>query len=334
LRSDLLTSSRLKDARACARLHHLRYNLGYRPVVSADTLRFGTLVHLGLEAWWLAPQGERLEAALAALEGAEVDVYEVARARVMLRGYDARWGSAQYEVLGVEVPFVTELRNPATGAASRTWRLAGKVDAIVRDLSTGLVMLVEHKTSGEDITPGGEYWRRLRMDSQISVYVEGARSLGFEVDGCVYDVLGKPRHKPLKATPMESRKVTRTGELYSGQRAFDETPEEFEARLTEAVAASPSAYFVRGEVVRLEEDMRDALFDIWQTGQAIRESELQGRHPRNSDACTRYGRTCPFFAACSGEASLEGNPDFVVLEDMHPELSDVPAAAQREEATP
>lgn len=331
MRSRLLTASRLKDARACARLHHLKFELGYRSALTADTLRFGTLVHLGLEAWWRAT-GNRLEAALAAIAGEEADPFEAARARVMLRGYDARWGGEEYEVLGVELGFETDLVNPSTGVASRTWRLAGKVDCLVRETRTGRVLLVEHKTSGEDITPGGEYWRRLRMDSQVSIYYEGAASLGHEVDGCVYDVLGKPRHKPLKATPEEARKRTKAGALYAGQRLTDETVEEFEARLTEAVAEAPGTYFARGEVVRLEMDMKDALHDVWQIAQGIRAAELAHRAPRNPDACTRYGRTCEFFEVCSGAASLEGNPSLIRVESVHPELDVV--ATPKEETTP
>jgi hypothetical protein len=63
----LLTTSRLSSARACARLHDLRYRQGYRPAHEAETLSFGTLIHKGLEAWWTADVGHRLDAALEAI---------------------------------------------------------------------------------------------------------------------------------------------------------------------------------------------------------------------------------------------------------------------------
>ena len=63
----ILSASRLRAARSCQRLHRFHYLDGVRPVVEADTLRFGTLIHRALEAWWRAPEGERLDAALAAL---------------------------------------------------------------------------------------------------------------------------------------------------------------------------------------------------------------------------------------------------------------------------
>lgn len=330
--SNLLTTSRLKVARACQRLHLIEYTLGFRPAEEADYFRFGSLFHGGLEAWWLwTPENasSRLDAAIAAVQ-LEADPYDKVRAEELLRGYDARWGAEAYEVLAVERRFETELRNPATGASSRTWRLGGKIDAVVRDLKTGRVLLVEHKTSSENITQGSEYWRRLRMDGQVSIYYLGAKALGFDVEGCLYDVIGKPGIKPLKATPEEARKFKKDGTLYANQRADDESPEEFRARLVENIASDPDGYYQRGEVVRLETEMSDALFDIWQTAQQIRESQLANRAPRNPDACVRFGRTCPFFAVCTGEETLENNPHFV-RSVAHPELAGGKAVSPKEE---
>lgn len=328
----LLTASRLRAARACQRLHSYQYEQGYRPVEDADFLRFGTLVHLGLEAWWKS-DGDRLADALAAVQG-EADPFDRVRAEELLRGYHFRWIDEPLEVLAVEVEFLTDLRNPATGAPSRTWKLAGKIDVIVRDLRDGLVRNVEHKTSAEDIRQGSEYWRRLRMDGQVSIYYVGAASLGHDVAGCLYDVLGKPGIRPLKATPVEARKFKKDGTLYANQRLADETPEEFRARLVEDIASDPNAYFQRGDVVRLESEMSEALFDIWQLGQQIREAELADRAPRNPDACVRYGRTCPYFDVCTGAASLDDTTRFTRRADVHPELSGASGeATPKEEAS-
>ena len=61
--------------------------------------------------------------------------FDLVRAEVMLAGYDARWGSHQYVVLGVEQEFRAPLINPDTGHASRTWTLGGKLDVRVREVS-------------------------------------------------------------------------------------------------------------------------------------------------------------------------------------------------------
>lgn len=332
----LLTNSRLKAARACLRLHKLRYIDGYAPARAAEDLRFGTLVHKGLEAWWRAAAGERLTSALRAVrEAGEADPFELAKAEVLLCGYDARWGTQDYEVLGVEVEFAGPLRNPVTGAVSRVWMRGGKLDALVRD-ATGRVLLVEHKTSSEDVGPGSDYWRRLRMDSQVSTYFEGARILGHEVSGCIYDVLGKPGQKPLKATPVEARKYTKAtktepSRLYAGQRDRDETPLEYQARIADALSAEPDRYFQRGEVVRLDGELHDALADDWLFAQRLREDVRLGRAPRNPDACIRYGKTCEFFEVCTGAASLDDPSRFTRSDNVHPELAGPASAPQPKE---
>jgi hypothetical protein len=165
------------------------------------------------------------------------------------------------------------------------------------------------------------------MDGQVSVYFTGAAALGHPVDACLYDVLKRPALRPYKATPPEDRKYTKDGALYKTQRLVDETPEEYRARCMEAIAAAPGEYFVRGEVVRLDGEVADAITDIWQLGRTLQENKIAGRFPRNPDACSRFGRLCPFFAPCTGEASLDDPTLFRKLDDVHPELQVVSDAA-------
>lgn len=325
--SRVLTTSRLKCYRRCPREERFAYQLGYRPIIEAEAIRFGTLIHRALEAWWKAT-GDRLAAALAVLAAALAegsDPFDIAKARALMKGYHARWIDEPYEVLAVEVEFQAPLVNPQTGAPSKTWTLGGKIDAIVRDLRDGRVLIVEHKTCSEDISAGSDYWKRLRLDAQVGTYFVGAKALGHDVTGCLYDVIAKPGLRPLKATPVESRKYTKAGALYAGQRDRDETPEEYEGRVFADIFASPEDYYARGEVTRLEQDLREFAFDAWQLGRQIREAELAERYPRNPDACVRFGRTCPYFPVCSGAASLEDASLFRRLEHVHAELA-TPAA--------
>lgn len=343
----LLTASRARSARACRRRHYLQYGLGYRPAEDAQQLRFGTLAHKGLEAWWLAkqagqPQEAWLDAALHALDGADADPVDVARLQVLLTGYHFRWKDEPHEVLGVEARFEGPLVNPETGRPSRSWRLAGKLDVLVRDTRDGRVLIVEHKTSSEDVSPGSDYWRRLRMDGQVSVYFEGARFLGHAVDACLYDVLGKPAHR-LAQVPVLDEAGLKVVLDANGERARTaggkwrqsadaaqglvvqtraETVEEYRARVMEAVSAAPDRFFARGEVHRLEEDMRGALLDVWQLAASLLDEERLGRYPRNPDACMAPGRTCPFLSVCAGEASIDDPRLFVRLDDVHPELAE------------
>lgn len=233
------------------------------------------------------------------------DPFDLARAAAMLHGYHARWSDEAYEVLAVEAEFRAPLVNPETGAASRTWQRGGKIDVIVRELRTARILTVEHKHTTEDFSPGSAYWKRLRMDGQVSGYFEGADALGFHAEACLYDVLGKPKLRPYQ--PGKTRTAA-------------ETPEEFFVRCMEAIAADPAAYFRRGEVVRLEAETAEALFDDWQTAQALREAQRLGRFPRNPDACMKWGRACDFFDVCTGEASIDDATRFRRSEHVHPEL--------------
>lgn len=318
----LLTESRLKTQRRCQREEQIRYQRGYVSCSSADALRFGTLAHYGLEALWLAGS-DRLAAALAAIAAHATehsDVYEIVDAEELLRGYDARWGDETYQVIAVEAEFRTPLINPETLAPSKTFERAGKCDVLAFDFRNRKV-LIEHKTSGEDISPGSAYWARVRMDGQISGYFRGAESLGHLVEACIYDVIGKVSLRPKRATPPESRRYTKAGALDARQRETDETPEEYRARVREHIATHPDDYYQRAEVVRLDSELRAYDLETWQQATQMRDAQRLGIAPRNPDACTRFGGVCGFFDVCSGVASLDDESRFKRLEWAHPELT-------------
>jgi hypothetical protein len=207
--------------------------------------------------------------------------------------------------------------NPGTNQPSRGYELGGKLDVLIKVLGTKF-WLVEHKTTSEDISGGATYWVRLRMDGQTSMYYEGA---GVELEGAIFDVLKKPTIRPSKATPDDKRKYTKektdkkTGEvtpakLYANMREFDETPEEYGARFAALIAEKPDAYLARGEVVRLESELEEARWDVYETTRAIHESRKRGFHPRNPGACFQYGSICSYFGVCSGTDSLDNAERF------------------------
>lgn len=335
------TNSELRTFRRCQREHHYAYRLGYRAREDVESLRFGRLFHAGQECLW---RGEGIESAIAAATQGASDEYEAAKARVLLRGYHARWGDDMLaDVIGVEKEFRAPLINPETGAASRTYQLGGKLDVLLR------TRFVEHKTTSEEIGPGSTYWRRLTLDSQVSTYYAGAKSLGVDVEGCLYDVVRKlalrPSQVPLtdedgvkivldadgqRVRTKDGKKWRETSDtkLSYVLQTRPETPEEYEQRLLDEVSANPDRYYQRGEVVRLESDEREAQLDAWQTVRTMRESELAGRAPRNPDACIRYGRTCPFFDVCTGTASLDDPERFERVDHVHTELTPDVEAAQ------
>jgi hypothetical protein len=275
----------------------------------------GAAVHLGLEHY--------LRSGIGSIDYKGLDEYQKIIVDCMISGYRSRWPADEYEVLEVEKEFSTPLVNPDTSRESMTWVLSGKVDAIVRHRSTGEKYVMEHKTTSEDISPGSLYWKRLRMDGQISVYIEGARSLGHAVEGCIYDVLKKPSLRPLKSTPEADRKYKKDGSLYATQRAADETPEDFKSRIIESISSDPDKYYARGTVVRLASEMSEFNCDIWETSKQMHESERLGTHPRNPDACNAFGHLCEFFPICTGETTLE-DTRYAKQDTANPELKESP----------
>lgn len=200
--NSLYTASRLRVWRQCHRAHFFRYTLAIQ-TPSSPAMAFGTQAHAVLEAWYRAWQlGEdRLGAAFAVIDALEnADDIDRVRLRVIAAAYDARWGAEDWDVLAVEVEFRYFLGDVEIG---------GKIDALIRDRATGKVYVVEHKTSTQDTSPGSPYWDRLAIDTQVSIYIDGAAfGLDYEIAGCVYDVLKRPQHEIRLATPPEMRTYT------------------------------------------------------------------------------------------------------------------------------
>lgn len=342
-RLHLLTSSRLRLWQSCPRAHHYRYEVGLEAVgPTPHALAFGTALHAGLEAWWNAigegDVGRALSSALGAAERSladsrdpseSVDPYDLARLTAMIAAYDAQWQrwACSTEVLAVERAFSYELASP-WGDVSSTWRVAGKIDAIVR-LADGRVAIVEHKSSSADASAGSDYRRRLTLDPQVSTYFDGVKDLGWDADVCLYDVLVKPAVKPLKATPFESRKYrSKDGALYAGQREHDETPDEYRDRLIQTIAADPDRYLVHAEIVRTEQEREAHLWALWMNACAIDQTRAGAAHardvravPQHSHACFAHGGGgCQYLPICEGTASARDETRYRRLRVIHPEL--------------
>jgi hypothetical protein len=333
---EVITKSRLASFATCQRLHDLEYNQGYRSIAPRELADFGSLFHAGLDQWWGAYVGAEplpgiaLAAALAGMaayraeQANAIDDAAMAKAELMMTAYDARWSAAmaEWEVLGVEVEFMVVL------PGRKRLRISGKLDKLLRKRIDGSIWFVEHKTTGADLSAGSNYWQKLRMDSQVSIYHMGVRELGYEPAGCLYDVIDRPGQRPCLATPVDQRKYTKAtakepSRLYANQRDTDETLDEFKLRLAELVTKEPDAYFARAEVVRLESEIEESLKDVTEMALQIRTGSLTGVSPRNPDACFKWGRPCDMYENCSGLASLDDETKFVRLDNPHPELAGI-----------
>ena len=313
---ELLTNSRLSVWRACPRKHYIRYELGLRPEVTGFALRVGSAFHAALEA-----QDKGLDPA-AAIEERVESPYDLALVAAMFQAHTTRYAATPTETVASERAFELPLLNPETGAPTPSFRFAGVIDRIVR-LPDGRLALMENKTTSRDFAPGSEYWMRLHMDSQLSLYIIAARALGYAIDTILYDVTRRPALRPLKATPPEKRSYKKDGTLYAAQRDRDETPEEYAGRVAASIAENPNDHFARIEIARLDQDIEDAARDLWEEQIAIRSMQKSNAWWRNPGACyDGSGFSCEYLSICQNRDLTTNTPQgFVRSEDRHPELT-------------
>ena len=216
---ELLTSSRASSFRACPRKHYYAYTLGWRTCREPAARWFGTCLHKGWEGYWRARKAgvlgaDRLAAALQALPTG-MEPFDYAKATAILTVYTSIWDRFECRVISVETQFRLPLLNPETGYPSTIWQRGGKLDVLV-ELPDGRIAVIEHKSTSEDASPGSAYRQRLVMDGQVSEYFDGGDSKDVRlkltsnraVSVLIYDIVTKPRIKPLVATPVEERKYT------------------------------------------------------------------------------------------------------------------------------
>lgn len=325
MRTNLITHSSSSCLKSCARKYLLRYELGIAREKQDAPLRVGSAYHAAQEMMDLCGSVDYVEGSIRQTYSAVptwADPYEWAIERetvvALFRGHCEYWAHEQYEVVATEQSFRCSIPR-VRGLFS-----AGKIDRIVR-LLDGRLAVQEYKTCSEDLTVTSDYWKRLRIDSQISRYMSAARSLGHAVETVLYDVCRKPTIRAHRATPFESRKYKADGTLYANQRADDETPAEFGQRLAADIASRPEWYFARQEIARLEDDLTE-----FQREMAAEASELRYRRkhslwPRNTSACLSWGRPCEFFDLCTaGVVPREDEPlpDGYVYQVPHSELGE------------
>lgn len=308
-----LTNSMRNKFASCHRAFKFCYEDLKRPIKTSDALNFGTAMHSMLEAYW---QGKR-----PFVPNME-DGYTTNTLLALFEGYQKKWQESDrmiYETIGTEIRFDAPLMNPETGGTSKTFHLSGKIDALAKEKATGKVVIVEHKTTSQDIGPGSDYWRKLPIDGQVSGYYCGAEALGHQASTCLYDVIRKPTIKPYKATPEDKRKYNKDGSLSKSCREFDETPDEWYERLSEDIASRPDYYYARIEISRSDNDLLEYLFDMWAVSREIADAERMNRWSRNSQACSVYG-TCEYFGVCTGESNLDDVTLFRKAEKVNEEL--------------
>jgi hypothetical protein len=302
--------------RNCRKACEYRYEIGLVPREKDPSLSFGSLIHECLQTW----HGTRdITAVIDFIDRAcpsRRDDDGVRRdwhlARAMMSGYAARYPQEEFEIVALEKTFEGPIVNPATGAASRSFVLAGKVDGIVR--IGGDHYILEHKTAA---TIDGDYFERLWTDFQITIYSHYVeQTLGIPITGVIYNVLGKARLQQSKGET-EDEYLERRAELIeksktgksTAKRKMPESDEEFQARLAEKYAA-PEMF--HREMLYLSRDRFDVLrTELWELSKAFLDARNRKVFYQNTAFCFNYNRPCPYFPICRSN----GNPN--VIENLY-----------------
>ncbi len=354
---NLLTNSRMACARSCLRKCWIRYELGIVPEHQSQPLRIGTAFHLAQEtydvAWkglisthtdrtpmeWIEREAQRQ--AVDAVRASDLDPYEQELVVRLFIGYRWFYQDQPLEAIATELQFDLPLVNPETGGASTVWRRAGKIDRISR-LPDGRLAKHEYKTTSDDIAPDSDYWVRLRLDQQVSLYFDAARDLNYDVQTVLYDVTRKPQFKPSQVPLVDSdgvkivhdangervrtkdgKKWRETGDSAAGYvlQTRPETPDEFGERITNDIVARPDHYFRRVEIPRLESDLVEFRHELWQQQLSMRACQRTGHWFRSTTACvTPY--PCDYLNICHRTDLATVVPDgFKKLDNVHPELA-------------
>lgn len=166
----LVRTSERSAFKKCRWMWDLSFNQGLRQRRDGPVLRFGSLIHEALAAYYVPGRKRRPQILVPAFVKAyERDVLEAGEFVVygedgsieegekwqnakelgidMLEMYVEHWGpDRKWEVLATEQPFRVPVHNPRTGRYMFTY--AGILDLIMRDREKDRIWIWDHKTTG------------------------------------------------------------------------------------------------------------------------------------------------------------------------------------------
>lgn len=240
-----LSISRIKAFKSCRRLYELKYIEGLTPAVKPEALETGSNYHKLLE-----------ELNNGNLEALVEDDYS--KEMAMAQAY-YKYIYPKFHVVEAEKWLEYDLGSGDT--------LVGIADAIADDGH-----IVEHKTTGSEITEQYEY--NLLWDEQILAYMlmTGKRKVW-------YTVCRKPTIRIKK----------------------DETEQEFYKRMVAWYDEDTDSKIRLLEIERTDEEVeefKNQLHDIWLEMKYAEAAELRNPYYRNTCHCNMWGRRCEYSSIC------------------------------------
>ncbi len=334
-----VTCSSLKTFKLCRKDYNLRFVRGLRSLDESEAQYLGSVMHGALERWHGRGDADKdaattaifdyIDAAFPNRDQDERRKKDWHLARAMFMAYMERYPSEEFTVVAVEKQFQCPIVNPDTGAASRSFFMRGKVDALVT--LNGEYFLLEHKTAS---VIDRSYIEKLPLDFQVTLYAHYLeRFMDIRIAGVIYNVIAKAQLKQGKGETedeFEQRRAeliakSKTGKT-SAKRKLPEPDDEFAARLAEKYRETEMFHRETLYIPRSQYETLTA--EIWELSQQLLIARRTGRWYMNTDVCFIYNRPCRFFTICvSGD-----NPN--VIENLfrvgpiHPELDECAPSQQ------
>ena len=298
----VLTSSSLSTFRDCPRKYVNQYDLGRVPIKESAALKFGKIWHSALETWWMHDLEATIEKLNEMADG--ITEEDAAKIAALLQFYSPP--NDLYEVIGVEVPFGVKIENPVSnGRSFYGYRLAGKVDVLLKEKTTGSTWIVDHKTTTKEIIGFGPYWQNLQIDGQMNNYC-----LAFNARGFIYDAVKRPMIKLCG----KDEKAAKDRDILPATA--------YQERCEAVIEEDLEVWYQWREHLKGEDDYRKARRDLWQQVEMFRSCDSAGWFPRNPNACQSLYGTCPYIDVCTDRANIDDDTLFRTKTAVHEELEE------------
>ncbi|MCX6624942.1 MAG: PD-(D/E)XK nuclease family protein [Acidobacteria bacterium] len=318
--------------RNCRKAVELRYLQHLVPLERDRNLHFGSLIHECLQAWHERRDLAEVLALIDRLCPNRLQDENQRRdwhlATAMMSAYATRYAADDFDIVALEKNFQGTIVNPPTGAASRSFVLAGKVDGVVR--IHGEYLILEHKTAAQ---LDADYLEKLWTDFQITIYAHYIeRTMGIPITGILYNVLVKAKLQQSKGETEEEFQARRaellakskTGKSSAKQKQ-PESDDDFQQRLAEKYA--DPAMFHREMLYLSRERFQILRAELWELTQAFLDARRRGVFYQNTAFCFNYQRPCAYFAICRSNDNPNVIENFYQRVAPNEELRVLPAPA-------
>jgi len=307
------------------------------PIESDGSLSIGHAFHSALESLYkLDMAGKPRDAAAIASIIKEIDnhfsdrFFDLEQKRrwhlvgAMFKAYVRHYPRENFNVVAIEREFSGPIINPATGCRSRSFQMAGKVDGVIQDKSTGEYFLLEHKSAS---AISGDYLERLPLDKQIHLYCHYiSQELNIPISGVIYNVVQKAMLRQNQGETKEQYQARRaeliakskTGKT-SAKRKIPESDKDFQKRL---MAKYEDGQLFHREILFISpDDIEATLSDLWQVTQRLLSARRDDLWYRNTDFCFRYNKPCIYFPLCRSNGSKNVIANLFQHRAAHSELT-------------